>query len=191
MKFGKRMAILMLGLLLVPAVLYAQQQPIVLRVEQQPSVAKVSSMTHLRVDILLTEYSGDKKISSLPYTMYVGVRDNENQAGKQSLRMGVNVAIAGGIGEHIGTDIDCWTSAEKDGRYRIEGNVDRSSLYSADQSSIGTGGAQLAGDRPVVRSFSSGFDLVLRDGETGEGVSATDPFNGHVLKVNVTIHVAK
>jgi hypothetical protein len=42
-----------------------------------------------------------------------------------------------------------------------------------------------------MRNFNSGFDLVLRDGETGEGVSATDPFNGHVLKVSVTIHVVK
>lgn len=183
MKFGKRFAMLLAGLLLVPGAMLAQQA--------SSSTSQTPAMTHLRVDLVLTEYSGEKKISSLPYTMYVGVRDREHPAGKQSLRMGVNVAIAGGIGEHIGTDIDCWASAEEDGRYRIEGNVDRSSLYSADQSSIGTGGAQLAGDRPVVRSFSSGFDLVLRDGETGEGVSATDPFNGHVLKVSVTIHVVK
>ena len=189
MILGKRLAILMAGLLLVPGALYAQQQA---------TPAQTPAMTHLRVDIVLSEYSGEKKISSLPYTVYVGAKDKEHPgAAKESIRMGLRVPVASNSEgsqfyyQDIGTDIDCWASTEGDERYRIEGNIDRSSIYSADESNPGGEQTKTSAGHPVVRHFSSGFDLVLRDGETGEGVSATDPFNGHVLKISVTIHVAK
>lgn len=185
MKVARSLTGILLGLLLVPGAMRAQSQG---------SPGQSPAMTHLRVDIVLTEFSGEKKINSLPYTMYVGVRDKDHSAGKESLRMGVRVPIGSAESfnyQNIGTNIDCWASGEEDGRYRIEGEVDRSSVYSPDDASGGNGQTGIAGGHPILRSFNSGFDLVLHDGETGEGISATDPFNGHVLKVSVTIHVVK
>ncbi|HKW89137.1 MAG TPA: hypothetical protein VJN21_10305 [Candidatus Acidoferrales bacterium] len=197
MKLAIRTAGFLAGLfLLVPGVMRAQQA----------SSAPTTAMTHLRVDLVLTEFNGEKKISSLPYTMYVLA--NPNHENWESLRMGVKVAVAdrpvpASVAanpnlqsvqfnwQNMGTNIDCFAQPEGDGRYQVGGKIDRSSIYSADQ----TGGAeeqpQVLGGMPIMRSFNSGFNLVLRDGETGEGVSATDPFNGHVLKVSVTIHVVK
>ena len=208
MKFRKRMAILMLGLLLVPAVLYAQQQPSALHVEMQTTPAQSLTLAHLRVDLVLTEYSGEKKVSSLPYTIYVVAGDNNDLFSRrywQSVRMGVRVPIATGPivssspgvstqfqYEDLGTDIDCGAAAEADGRYRIEAKIDRSSIYAPNQEASGDQmQMHVLANQPITRHFNSGFDLTLRDGETGEGISATDPFNGHVLKVAVTIHVVK
>jgi hypothetical protein len=189
MKLGKRMAGLVAGLLLIPGATHAQQQP---------SAAQMPSMTHLRVDIVLTEYSGDKKISSLPYTMYVAASDSNHPSPQwESLRMGVRLPVAMNDQgtqfnyESVGTNLDCWASSEGDGRYRIDSKVDRSSIYSPEEGTSSGEQTRISGGRPILRHFSTGLDVALRDGETGEGVSATDPFNGHVLKVSVTIHVVK
>lgn len=189
MKLGKRLAMLMAALLLVPGVILAQQA-------NSPS-SQTPAMTHLRVDIVLSEYSGDKKISSLPYTMYVGVKDQEHGANQESLRMGVRVPMATNAEgsqfnyQYVGTDIDCYASSETGDRYRLQITIDRSSVYSPEQGSTSEDQFHVSGGHPVLRSFNARFDLALRDGETGEGISATDPFNGHVLKVSVTIHVVK
>jgi hypothetical protein len=188
MKLAIRTAGLLTGLLLlVPGVMHAQQAT------SSPTMA----MTHLRVDITLTEYNGDKKISSLPYTMYIGVRDKDHSAAKESLRMGVRVPIATNAEgtqfnyDSVGTNIDCWANLQEDGRYQVQGEISRSSIYTADDNGSSNEQARIVGGHPILRNFDSGFDLVLRDDETGEGISATDPFNGHVLKVSVTIHVVK
>lgn len=185
MKLAIKLTGILLVLLLVPGVMRGQQST---------SSPSTPAITHLRVDLVLAEYSGEKKISSLPYTLYVGVKDKEHAAGRESLRMGVRVPIGSTESfnyQDIGTNIDCWASAEEDGRYRIEGEVNRSSAYSPGDEGGMNGQTGIVGGHPILRSFSSGFDMVLRDGETGEGISATDPFNGHVLKVSVTIHVVK
>lgn len=188
MKLGWRMAWILVGLLLVPMALRAQQQA---------APPEKPAMTHLRVDLVLIEYSGEKKISSLPYTIYVGVGDHYHDTPRQSLRMGVRVPIATGQQgtqinyNSVGTDIDCLASAMSDGRYRLEVNINRSSIYSPDDGSGGGEQIHVSGTQPILRSFDSGFDLGLHDGEVAEGISATDPFNGHVLKVSVTIHVVK
>jgi hypothetical protein len=188
MKLGWRMAWILIGLLLVPVSMEAQQQT---------TPPEKPAMTHLRMDLVLVEYAGEKKISSLPYTIYVGVGDTNYSPQWQSLRMGVRVPVATNAEgtqfnyESVGTDVDCRASAEGDGRYRIEVKIDRSSLYSPDESASGGDQIHVNGTHPILRSFNSQFDLGLHDGETAEGISATDPFNGHVLKVSVTIHVVK
>ncbi|HEV2340449.1 MAG TPA: hypothetical protein VGS15_01465 [Candidatus Acidoferrales bacterium] len=187
MKLRVKLAGILLGLFVLP---------VGLRAQQQSTPAEKPAVTHLRADLILAEYSGEKKTSSLPYTIYVAAGPRLHDEPWQSLRMGVRVPISmNDQGTQfnyydVGTKIDCGAATEADGRYRIEVTIDRSSLYSPDQGSSGDQ-FHVSGGHPVLRSFNSGFDLALRDGETGEGISATDPFNGHVLKVSVTIHVVK
>lgn len=200
MKLGLRLTGILMGLFLVAGMTRAQQQT-------GPAPAPAPAVTHLRVDLVLMEYEGEKKISSLPYTLYIGVAPEiGNHFFWQSLRMGVRVPIATGPSavssaatsvqfsyQDLGTDIDCGAAAEADGRYRIEAKIDRSSIYAPNEGESGGDRSQMnvVPHEPIIRHFNSGFDLRLRDGETGEGISATDPFNGHVLKVSVTIHVVK
>lgn len=172
-------------LLMIPAIARAQEQA------KKPN----DQFSHLRVDIVLTEYNGDKKISSLPYTLYAASRLG---AGAASLRMGVRVPVPVATGNNgsynylnVGTDIDCRASNLDDNFYELYINVDRSSIYTATQTP--PGGAQIhpLPDTPVILNFNSHFDIALRDGETKEGTSATDPLSGNVLKISVTLHVLK
>ena len=166
---------------------------------QQPAQKNENSLSHLRVDILLTEYSGDKKVSSLPYTLYVASQLHGGEM-PANLRMGVRVPVpqntnTGNNGTYsyldVGTDIDCRASTLDNGSYELGIGVNRSSIYTASKEQPGGEQIRPLPDTPVTRNFNSRFDISLRDGETKEGTSATDPLNGDVLKISVTLHVMK
>lgn len=44
---------------------------------------------------------------------------------------------------------------------------------------------------PVLRNFKSSSSMILRDGQTGQYLAATDPVGGEVLKIDVTLNVVK
>jgi hypothetical protein len=46
-------------------------------------------------------------------------------------------------------------------------------------------------DIPSFRSFNSSFTALLRDGQTVQYTSATDPVTGEVMKIDVTLNVMK
>lgn len=177
---------ILLIMLMVPAYLRAQQQA-------NTSVDK--TMTRLRLDVLLSEYDGSKEVNSLPYTLFL----ESGQRRPRSVRMGLKIPIVtgtSGTGEQInyqdiGTDIDAWAATIADGSYDLDMSVNRSSVYPANNSTDETVKIPEANGLPVVRSFQSSFVLALRDGQTEQGPSATDPFNGHVLKISITLHVIK
>jgi hypothetical protein len=165
--------------------------PVGLRAQQQTKNSSDQAMTHLRVDIVLTEYDGAKKISSLPYTIYTASGLHPSA----SLRMGVKVPVASGSGSlsymNVGTSIDCRAITLDDGSYDLSIFVDRSSIYTATQEQSESQTIHASASQPVIRNFNTGFDVALHDGDTKEGTSATDPLNGHVLKISVTLHVEK
>ncbi|MHB8486217.1 MAG: hypothetical protein ACYDCM_10905 [Candidatus Acidiferrales bacterium] len=188
MKLTLRMAGILVALLLMPVVNHAQEQA------KAPSDQSIS---HVRIDLLLTEYDGQKKISSLPYTIYAESSPRQRSAQSGSLRMGVRVPVPLNASPtssfsymDVGTNIDCnaWTLGE--GAYDVLITVSRSSLYTPSQTE--TEGEQIhVANGMVTRNFSTNFDLKLHDGETTDGTSATDPLNGHILKISVTLHVIK
>lgn len=153
-------------------------------------------VTHLRVDIVLTEYNGANKISSLPYTIYAASSARQGGAPASNIRMGVRVPVASGNSNsfnymNVGTDIDCRAQTLDNGSYDLNIDVNRSSIYSAPKGDSEDQNIRALPDAPVVRNFDSHFDVSLREGETKEGTSAADPLNGHVLKISVTLHVLK
>lgn len=183
----RKVTALLLCLLMAPAFARAQEH-------SKPAGDSQASITHLRVDLVLTEYAGEKKINSLPYTLYVGVSTMP-----ASLRMGVKVPIATGPlngpstqyqYQNVGTDVDVRAAKIDETTYRLNCSVQRSSVFSPNQSALPDEPRNMA-TLPVLSNFSTNFEIRLRDGETGEGLSATDPFNGHVLKISVTLHVIK
>ena len=44
---------------------------------------------------------------------------------------------------------------------------------------------------PSFRNFNSSFTALLRDGQTMQYTSATDPVSGEVMKIDVTVAVMK
>ena len=141
----------------------------------------------LKVQVVVSRYEGDKKISSMPYMLSVNAGRSAN------LRMGSRVPIAtAGAGanmpttfqyQDVGTSIDCSTGVLDDGRFRLELTIDDSSV---DEQLRGSGG-----DRPSLRSFRATNSLVLKDGQTTQFTSAVDKVTGAVTKVDISVTVVK
>ena len=101
----------------------------------------------LRVQVVISKYQGDKKISSLPYTLSLNANDSNRSA---SLRMGAQVPIvstaAGADGKpatsvqykDVGTSIDCSASSIDDSRFRVNITIEYSSVYADDGRAQGT-----------------------------------------------------
>lgn len=190
MKLGVKIGTLLVCLVMAAVVAFPQDQA--KSSNEQPA-------SHLRIDLLLSEYNGQQKISSLPYT--ISMEAGSDIRPLSNIRMGVKVPIAQGVdGQgrptqftymNMGTDIDCNAKSRGDGSYDLYLTIDRSSVYAENATQTETETPPTVVAHPVIQSFNTGFPLRMHDGETTEGTSATDPFNGHVLKVTVTLHVIK
>ena len=139
----------------------------------------------------------------MPYVL--GVMASGYGAGpKTTLRMGVEVPIAtvkfSGDGKaapvssysyrDVGTNIDCGASFEESapGLFRLTLTIADSSLGLDTPKS---GGTTVLPDVPSFRNFNSSFTALLRDGQTMQYTSATDPVTGEVMKIDVTAAVMK
>ncbi len=163
---------------------------------QQPAAGAQptrATLTPLTVQVVISRFQGDKKVSSLPYAMAVNANGSN-----ASLRMGANVPIetatfgaenkpvvSSFTYRDVGTAIDCAASSLDDGRYRIGLTVEDSSVYSEPPT------GSKSPDHPTFRTFKATNSLVLRDGQTAQFTMATDKLTGEVIKVEVSLTVAK
>jgi Flp pilus assembly secretin CpaC len=155
--------------------------------------------TPLRIQVVISRYQGEKKISSLPYNL------TTNAGNRATIRMGTQVPVmmlATGQAEtadtkttpqtgpiqykDVGTNLDCTSIALDDGRFLLSLTVDDSSVYPDDRTTIG--GAK---GNPSFRSFRASNSMMLRNGETGQLTTATDKVTGETVKVDVTLVVVK
>ena len=150
----------------------------------------------LDVQVVVSRYQGEKKVSSLPYALAV----NANDRRPSSIRMGAEVPVvsnpvAGGGPKPpsminykaIGTNIDCFARTMEDGRFQVNITVEDAWVY---ENAATTVAPSLAG-QPVMRSFRSANTLVMRDGQTRQFTTATDRVNGEVVRIEVTVRVVK
>ncbi len=144
----------------------------------------------VKIQLMLSRYQGEKKVSSVPYLMWVTANENR----QTSLRMGVKIPVTSGGNtgsynyQDVGTDIDCSVSTALDGAYKVNLTVADSSIYFPDRDK---GLPSTTTTPPAFRSFTSTFSILLRDGQTGQYTSATDQASGEVLKIDATLNVLK
>jgi hypothetical protein len=173
--------------------LWAQEKP---KTEEKTESRR--DITPIRVQVILAEYDGEKKISSLPYTLLLNAE--RPRGGKASIRMGLRVPVVVSGAENgpkqfqyqdLGTNLDGWAGKTDDGGFDLHLAVERSATYaSAGQKSAGVGGAEL-GTQPVIQQFKTEFDVLMHDGQTLQSTLATDPVSGRVTKVEVTVNKVK
>jgi len=179
--FGILPALVLIGSLFAPGAAVAQERPLV----------------GLKVDLVVSRQAGEKKVSSLPYTLWVTANDPPNRP--TSLRVGSQVPVASTrVAEKdsppppaysyrdIGTNIDCSASTAGEGRFSVRIVLNDSSVHADAKES-----RSVPAGLPVFRSFSSSFSLLLKDGQSATYTSATDPVSGETLKVDVTLTVLK
>jgi len=153
-----------------------------------------SALVPLKVQLVVSRHAADKKISSLPYTLWV----TANNKGQTSVRMGVQVPIptttvsSTGVStptyqyRDVGTNIDCTATSQADGTFNLDIRLNDSSV-SIDPKQSG----DVPKGTPAFRNFASNFSILLKDGQSAQYASATDPVSGETLKVDVTINVLK
>jgi hypothetical protein len=174
-----------------------------------------------KVSVLIERYQADKKVASMPFTLWLTPRVNGSLGSNGSLRIGVNVPIgsttttrgttSGNTSqnavtsapqyEDVGTQIDCNLGAlDQDGMFVLGVRLSDSSIYdpNADrQAALVARG--LAPAKPAsalleawaFRTFSFDNAMEMRDGQTAEYVNATDKTTGELVKVLVTLNIQK
>jgi type II secretory pathway component GspD/PulD (secretin) len=157
---------------------------------------KAEQGTPLKLQFIVSKYQGEKKISSVPYV----IATNANQRRPASLRVGAKVPIpmtavgngpAGSFNyENVGVSIDCSVFTSGQGLFRVEVNLDDSSIYMNDQTASPTGTPRING-APTFRTFRITNSLVLKDGQTSQMTSAADPVTGDVMRIDLTLTVVK
>ena len=166
-----------------------------------PAKEAKAPVVPLKVQVVISRYQGEKKISSMPYALTM------NGGNRANLRMGTQVPIVmlstgpaqvvdgktiQQVGpmpiqyKDVGTNLDCSSTALDDGRFLLSITVEDSSVYPDEQSAPGT-----SKGNPSFRSFRSSNTMILKNGETGQFTMATDKVTGETVKVDVTLTVMK
>ena len=171
----------------------AQEKP---KGEDVAMEARQTETTPLKISVTFTEFEGDKKVKSLPYTTIV-IADGKNP--KSVVKIGSRVPVYAGkeYGMQyvdVGTNIDCQASRTKDNKFDIRLSLERSWVEGNVAVAVDPGAAvQSSGQfpEPILRQFKSELSLTLRDGQTVESSFATDPLSGKVFKAEVSLNIVK
>jgi len=179
------------------------------RTKSEETSAETRSMESIpvKVAVTFTEFEGEKKLKSLPYTLIVAAGPQTPNAPPPTaqLKMGSRVPVYAGQDQmqylDVGSAISCTAFHAKNDRFDIrlelvrswvEGNLPVPSAENASSSKASSSQSYWAQfPEPIVRQFKSELSLTLRDGQTVESTFATDPLSGKVFKVEVTLTVLK
>jgi hypothetical protein len=152
--------------------------------------------TTLKLTVVISRFSGDKKTGSLPFVLMVipaGDSTSIQMGGSVPLYMSTTVdkdqkAVTSWTYQPIGTRITATAGrggANDAGQFSVTLTVDDSQLAS-DTSDAGSS------SRPGrIQNFTSMSRLLLRDGQTVQYIAATDKTSGEVAKLDVTLNVIK
>ena len=167
-----------------------------------PAAKAGTTITPVKLQVVISRYQGEKKVSSMPYNLSINARE-DNAAGPShaSLRMGAKVPVVmmamtnvpkdapqGGPIQYqdVGTNIDCDATLMADGRFKVQITVDDTSVFPDDQPmSAATKGS------PSFRSFRASDAMILKDGQTSQFTTATDKVSSETVRVDVTLTVVK
>jgi hypothetical protein len=196
MKRIVRGSILALVALVVVPSLRAQdtpKDPAAQSAAQQPAAPEIE----YRIQFVVSEFDGAKKLSSLPYML-----STTSANSRPKLRTGARIPVVTGTkaGDSsfqyidIGTNIDCTVKPSDDGKYSLDFIVERSSVYvpGADKTKREwSPGDPVPNEDPILPLFRGDLRILLRDGQTQEATEMTDPLTGHLIKVEVTLNIVK
>jgi type II secretory pathway component HofQ len=154
-----------------------------------PAAAPQSSGTTIRLLVILSKYEGDKKISSVPYTLSL-------VPGKPgSIRAGSEIpvpttSITGGDKpntttsytlQQVGSQIDATVNPTTDGKYSLQLSVTDRDRTSANNPAVP--------NVPTFKNMVSSSSAILSNGETIQFTSSTERTSNESLKIDVTLTV--
>jgi hypothetical protein len=160
--------------------------------EKPKTETRVERNTPLKVQLVWTEFDGDKKVKSLPYILSVTAGSKGGTYEFSKLRVGSKIPVHTGKGAEtqyidVGMNIDCRATQTDVGSFRLGLVVERSWVESEVVVSAPSGESK----EPLIRQFRTEMDVSLRDGQSTESTVITDPTSGRVSKIEVTLSVLK
>ncbi len=165
----------------------------------------VAKQTPLKIQLVLSRHQGEKKLSSLPYVLWVTAAEPGKSGEMTRLRMGVQIPVTttvfasqekGGGPQtsytyrDVGTNIDCHARTVGDGTFMVYLTVNDTAVYFPDKDRP-QAGAPTSPIAPSFRNFTSNFNILLRDNQTAQYTTATDQVSGEVMKIDATLNVLK
>jgi len=159
---------------------------------QEPGAAEKSVV---KVQVVISRYNGDRKVSSLPYTIMAKVG---NQV---SMLNGMNVPISGANGNaqytNVGTTITCTVTSEG-GRFKVNLLVDDKNVVDTKSAQPGASAKPLEApslakplESPSFSDFSYQGVIGIEDGQTKQVTTAADKVTGEVIKIDLTLNLDK
>jgi hypothetical protein len=171
--------------------------------QENPKADALKPSTTLKVQVILAENEGEKKVANLPYTFFLKAPDPTSPLPSWTmLRIGSRVPVyAGKEGGmqyiDIGTSIDARAKSTDSGRFELYLKLERS-WVEGEVSITPGGGPNGPTDQnaprfkePIIRQFKTDLDLTMHDGESMQTAQASDPLSARVLSITVSINVAK
>ena len=178
-----------------PSLLAQEPAPAAKPEASKPAAAPArNAYTPLRLQITISRYQGEKKISSLPYSLSLAIGGP-----RVEFRVGAQVPVStntvnDGVKtpthtyRDVGVGIDVSGQALVDtGLYKMDISVSDSSVSTSSQIQ----GAPTISGVPLFRNFRTGGTVMLRDGQTTQLTTAGDPITGEIMRVDVTLSVIK
>lgn len=172
-----------------------------------PSTVVATPSVQLKIDVVISRSQGTRKISSLPYSLIVPavpVGDMPKsglvypQGQSTQLRVGVDAYTGRTYGsstdgktslnpeyQYIGTSIDCRADV-RGGAYGVYINLSDSAILTPAPGDSGLSSVQAG-----IRRFSASNLLLIKDGQTAQLSSGTDPISGDTIRVDVTATAIK
>jgi len=158
------------------------------------------SLASLKVQVVFTEYEGDKKLKSLPYSLLITTRTRDDRP-EAKIRVGNRVPVYTGS-DHgsmtyvdVGTNIDGWAEGAGPGQFKVHLYLERSWVDGAVSVPIEkvpqTEGHAAQFSQPIIRQYKAEVTPILKDGQSLETNLATDPLSGRTVKLEVSISVIK
>ena len=142
----------------------------------------------VKVQIVFSRYEGDRKTSSLPYTMLISANGDRVQ-----IQANANVPIPSSNGSYtytnVGTSIDCTVTTEAGGRYKVALNL-RDNLPIAPKNTASNANSKPP-DTLTFGNFNYQGSISMKEGETKQIISSADRATGEVVKVDVTLNLDK
>jgi hypothetical protein len=170
--------------------------------QEKTSSASKTPQATLKMQVVITEHEGEKKLMNLPYTFFLRAGDQGSTSPWTKVRMGSRVPVhTGKEGSmqyiDVGTNIDARAILADNGGFDVSLNLERSwvegdVMVPAEKSASAPAEANSGQFKePVIRQFRTELTQIMHDGQTIQCTQATDPLSGRILTVTVTGNVVK
>jgi hypothetical protein len=145
----------------------------------------------LKIQVTLVRYQGEKKVSSIPFTLSVTANDGQMTVFNNGQRVPVSEGPNGPLTyQNVGTSINASAAQVEGGRFRLTLTVTDSSIATTAREPRGPAPVELV-SAPTIKSLTVTNRLLLRDGQPTEFLASTDQITGEVTRIEVLLTVVK